>query len=184
MSPTNSAGQSMNCSVFIASSLDGFIARTDGSIDWLPTGGTGDYGYSDFMAAVDCVIMGRATFEKVLSFGDWPFAQKPVVVLSKTGTAIPARLASTVRRLSAPPRDVVQTLTREGLNSFYIDGGRTIQGFLAAGLITRLIVTRVPILLGAGLPLFGHLTHDQKLLHIKTTPFADGLVQSEYAVPG
>jgi dihydrofolate reductase len=179
----------MKASVYIATSLDGFIARPDGGLDWLPgIGGaeTGeDYGYRQFMDSVDCLVMGRSTYEVVLGFGgEWPYSEKPVVVLSSRPVDIPDRLADTVEWMSGPPTEVVQRLAERGAGHLYVDGGRTIQGFLAAGLIQQLIITRVPVLIGEGIPLFGPIPHDIKLRHIETRSFANGLVQSRYEVAG
>ena len=173
----------MNCTVYIATSLDGFIARPDGAIDWLPQpDGKEDYGYHAFMESVDAIVMGRNTFELVLSFGGpWPYT-KPVIVLSSRPESLPSPLPGTARAMSGSPAEVIAQLSREGLSHLYIDGGVTIQRFLAAGLIDRLIVTRVPVLLGSGLPLFGPLAGDVSLTHARTQAYSSGLVQSEYVV--
>jgi dihydrofolate reductase len=177
-------------SVYIATSLDGFIARADGGLDWLP-GADGedgsetreDYGYRAFMDSVDYLVMGRSTYEVVLGFGrEWPYGKKPVVVLSSRPVDIPDRIADTVEWMSDPPDDVVRRLAERGASHLYIDGGQTIQGFLAAGLIQQLIITRVPVLIGNGIPLFGPLPHDIQLRHIETRSFASGLVQSRYEI--
>ena len=180
----------MKASVFIASSLDGFIARENGDIDWLSVAEEGrpdrdpaeDYGYSAFFATVDALVMGRDTYEKVLTFGQWPYGTTPVVVLSSRPIDIPEHMAGTVESTTAAPAAIVENLTSRGLKHAYIDGGRTIQSFLAAGLLDRLIVTRIPVLIGSGRPLFGPLPHDVRLRHVRTTDFPNGLVQSEYAV--
>jgi len=180
----------MKASVFIATSLDGFIARANGGLDWLPGGegedaGEGDHGYQQFMDSVDYLVMGRGTYEVVLGFGgEWPYGEKPVVVLSSRPVEIPERVADTVEWMSGPPGDVARRLAEGGAKHLYIDGGQTIQGFLAAGLIQQLIITRVPVLIGDGIPLFGPLPHDIKLRHIETRAFANGLVQSRYEVSG
>jgi dihydrofolate reductase len=178
----------MKTSVFIATSLDGFIARPDGRLDWLPGadgdgGGSGeDHGYRAFMADIDVIVMGRLTFETVLDFGAWPYGALPVVVLSGRQVSIPAHLAASVASMSGPPAEIVERLVARGSRHAYVDGGRTIQGFLAAGLVSRLIVTRVPILIGGGVPLFGSLGKDIRLRHVRTQAYASGLVQSEYAI--
>ena len=175
----------MKASVYIATSLDGFIARQDGALDWLPGadgGGDGeDYGYQAFMATVDVLVMGRNTYEQVLSFGDWPY-RVPVVVLSSRLLEIPAEIRERVEWMSGSPNEVVSALAQRGAKHLYIDGGVTIQRFLRAGLIQRLIITRVPVLIGSGLPLFGPLEQDLRLRHVATQGFASGLVQSEYEV--
>lgn len=174
----------MKASVYIATSLDGFIARPDGELDWLGGGnGSGeDYGYQAFMDTVDVLVMGRHTYEKVLTFGAWPYDSKRVVVLSSRPLVIPEHLSPSVEAMSCSPEELVQRLAERGAEHLYVDGGRTIQRFLAAGLIQRLIITRVPVLIGAGIPLFGQLPRDIRLRHAETRSYATGLVQSEYEV--
>lgn len=173
----------MKASVYIATSLDGFIARPDGSIDWLgePSDDGEDYGYQKFIDAVDFLVMGRNTYEKVLSFGQWPYV-KPVVVLTSRSLDIPSDIASKVETISGLPSEVVDELSRRGAKHLYIDGGKTVQSFLKAGLIQRIIITRIPVLLGEGIPLFGPLDGDIRLRHVDTQSFADGNVQCEYEV--
>ncbi len=174
----------MLASVYVATSLDGFIAREDGGIDWLPPVEQEgeDYGYRKFIESVDAIVMGRRTYETASSFRAWPYGEKPVIVLSSHGVTIPHNIAKTVEHLSAPPREVVRRMAERGLKHLYIDGGKTIQGFLSAGLINELIITKVPILLGSGIPLFGPLPNDVRLRHIGTRQFENGLVQSRYEV--
>ncbi len=172
----------MNASVYIATSLDGFIARANGDLDWLPSpqGPEGeDYGYGEFMKTVDVIVMGRGTYEKVLTFGAWPY-ETPVVVLSSRKVALPANAPASIEAMSGSPADVVARLESRGLEHAYVDGGVTIQRFLEAGVIQRLIITRVPVLIGSGIPLFGPLTRDIPLQHVETRTFPNGLVQSEY----
>lgn len=175
----------MKATVYIATSLDGFIARPDGDIDWLPPiGGPGgeDYGYSAFMRTVDVIIMGSGSYEKVLTFGAWPYP-KPVVVLSSRQLDPPPAGTASIEMMSGSPREVIARLSARGLKHAYVDGGRTIQRFLDEGLIQRLIITRIPVLIGVGLPLFGPLRHDIPLKHVETRSYANGLVQSEYMIP-
>ena len=175
----------MPCHVFIATSLDGFIARPDGALDWLPQPSgevdADDHGYSAFMDGIDAVVMGRNTFEVVLGFGGWHFT-KPVIVLSSRALEISPELADKVFVMSGDPQDVAAACAARGWQELYVDGGVTIQRFLRAGLIVRVIITRVPVILGAGLPLFGPASHDITLDHVRTTAYPSGLVQSEYAV--
>ena len=173
----------MKASVFIATSLDGFIARANGDLDWLPPGGGEEHGYEAFIATVDALVIGRKTYETVLGFDTWPYGEKPVYVLS-TRTLAPALPGAVVERLSGPPAEIVAQLAARGVGHVYVDGGITIQGFLQAGLIQRLIITRIPVLLGAGIPLFGPLPRDIRLRHVGTRQYASGLVQSEYVVDG
>jgi dihydrofolate reductase len=170
----------VKASVFIGTSLDGFIARVNGDLDFLPPGGGEPHGYDDFMATVDALVIGRKTFETVLSFDAWPYA-KPVFVLS-THTLAPAPAGAVVERMSGAPADIVSQLAARGIRHVYVDGGITIQRFLRAGLIQRLIITRVPVLIGAGIPLFGELQRDIVLTHVATRQYVSGLVQSEYVV--
>ncbi len=171
----------MKASVFIATSLDGFIARANGDLDWLPPGGGEEHGYDAFMATVDALVIGRKTFETVLTFDTWPYGEKPVYVLS-TGTLAPAPPGAAVERMSGAPAEIVSQLAARGVRHAYVDGGITIQRFLQAGLIQRLTITRIPVLLGAGIPLFGTLQHDIVLRHVATRQYASGLVQSDYEV--
>jgi dihydrofolate reductase len=166
-------------SVFIGTSLDGFIARADGALDFLPPGGGEPHGYDEFMATVDALVIGRKTFETVLTFDAWPYAEKPVFVLSTRPLATPPP-GAVVEQMAGPPADIVSQLAVRGVKHVYVDGGITIQQFLRAGLIQRLIITRVPVLIGSGIPLFGALEHDVPLTHVATRQYASGLVQSEY----
>jgi dihydrofolate reductase len=176
----------MKASVFIATSLDGYIARENGDIDWLSAadgeGSAEDYGYQEFIDSVDVLVMGRNSFEKVLTFGKWPYGNKQVVVLSSRLLKIPADIADSVEHKSSSPNELVKELSTRGAKHLYIDGGKTIQGFLTAGLIQQIIITRIPILIGNGIPLFGPLNKDIKLRHIETRTFASGLVQSRYEI--
>jgi len=169
----------MRASVFIGASVDGFIARANGDIDWLPPGGGEPHGYNEFMATVDALVIGRKTFETVLAFDSWPFERKPVFVLS-TGSLASAPAAAIVEHMSGAPAEIVSQLGARGVGHIYVDGGITIQRFLQAGLIQRIIITRVPVLIGEGVPLFGPLPGDIRLRHIATRHFPSGLVQSEY----
>ncbi len=177
---------SIKCSVFIATSLDGFIARPNGDLDWL-TGGSGaeeseDYGYKEFIDSVDTLVMGRNTYELALTFGEWPYSNKQVVVLSSGSPTIPTHLAKSVAVVAQPPTALVQQLAAKGARHLYIDGGKTIQGFLRAGLIDEMTITTIPILIGEGIPLFGALERDVKLQHLATRAYASGFVQSKYSV--
>lgn len=171
----------MRASVFVGTSVDGFIARPDGSLDWLPAGGGEPHGYNEFMASVDALVIGRKTYETVLAFDGWPYGGKPVFVLS-THALAGAPPGAVVERLSGEPAHVLSQLAARGLEHVYVDGGITIQRFLAAGLIQRLVITRVPVLIGAGIPLFGATPRDIRLKHLATRHYPSGLVQSEYEV--
>jgi len=171
----------VKASVFVGTSLDGFIARANGDLDFLPAGGGEPHGYDEFMATVDALVIGRKTFETVLTFETWPYGEKRVFVLSTRPLAAPP-LGAVVERMSGAPADIVSQLAARGIQHIYVDGGITIQRFLQAGLIQRLIITRVPVLIGAGIPLFGPVERDIILRHVGTRQYASGLVQSEYVV--
>jgi dihydrofolate reductase len=171
----------ITCSVFVGTSIDGFIARRDGSLDWLPPGGGEEHGYTAFLASVDAVVMGRGTFETVLTFDRWPF-EKPVIVLTAREPAVRLPPGTRVEFMSGAPGDVVRRLAQRGMTHLYIDGGITIQRFLHAGLIDRMTITRVPVIIGEGIPLFGPTSRDVRLDHVSTRSYASGLVTTEYSV--
>jgi dihydrofolate reductase len=174
----------MKTSVFVGVSVDGFIARANGELDFLDAGGDEPHGYEEFIATVDTIVMGRKTFETVLGFGGWPYGEKPAVVLSSQPLELStaASRGGRVEQMTGPPADIAATLSGRGAQHVYLDGGLTIQGFLQAGLVTRLIITRVPVLIGSGIPLFGTLLRDVPLRHVATKAFPGGLVQTEYEV--
>jgi dihydrofolate reductase len=172
----------MKISVFVGTSLDGFIARPNGALDFLPEGGGEPHGYNEFIASVDTIVIGRNTFETVLAFPDWPYGKKRVVVLTSRPLGLSAVTGGVVERMSGSPAEIVSQLAATGALHLYIDGGITVQRFLRAGLIQRLIVTRVPVLIGEGIPLFGALPHDIHLRHISTKHYPSGLVSTEYQV--
>jgi dihydrofolate reductase len=166
---------------FVGASVDGFIARPDGGLDWLPKV-TEDHGYNELMATVDAVVIGRGTFETVLGFGGWAYGRTPVIVLSSGTLDLSALREYPVEQMSGEPREIVARLEARGLKHLYVDGGITIQRFLRAGMIQRIVVTRIPVLIGQGIPLFGPLDADVRLRHVRTRDFPSGLVQSEYLV--
>lgn len=175
------------CAVFIATSLDGFISRPDGSIDWLMKANermpaAEDCGYSQFMSDIDAIIMGRNTFEQVLTFGEWQYKTTPLVVLSRRLKVLPENAPPSVSLSADNPKDLVKHLSVKGLNRLYVDGGLTIQSFLTAGLINEITVTVIPVLLGSGKPLFGSLPSDIHLEHVETKTYDIGFVQSKYRV--
>ncbi|NWK56035.1 dihydrofolate reductase [Verrucomicrobiaceae bacterium N1E253] len=175
----------MNISVYIAISTDGFIARDDGDVSWLDSFNQdpeSDYGFGTFFASVDCLVMGRKTFEKVLSFNDWPYANKQVAVLSQRGTSIPDTLSDTVECMHGEPEEIVNDLAKRGFKHLYIDGGETIRRFLASHLIDDLILTRAPLLLGSGISLFNRLEKEIPLKHLDSKSFSNGLVQDHYRI--
>jgi dihydrofolate reductase len=172
----------MTVSVFVGASVDGFIARPNGDLDWLPAGGGEPHGYDELLLSVDAVVIGRMTFEKVLTMGPWHYGRKRVVVLSSRPVDLSAAVGGFVEQMAGPPEQIVSRLAATGARHLYVDGGITIQRFLRAGLVDRLVITRVPVLIGEGIPLFGALPHDVRLRHVATRHFPSGLVQSEYHV--
>lgn len=171
---------------FIASSLHGFIARRNGDLDWLPEPGdsTEDYGYSEFISSIDTLVIGRNTFEKVLTFGDWPYPGKRVVVLSSTLNRddIPEMIRGEVELYSGSIESLTGFLESSGVNGVYVDGGQAIQSFIKAGKINEITITYIPVLIGSGISLFGDVDHDIKLEHVSTQSFESGLVQSTYRI--
>jgi dihydrofolate reductase len=173
--------------VYIATSLDGFIAREDGALDWLneanatvPEGE--DLGFRAFLESVDTLIMGRKTYEQVMSFGQWPYGQTPVIVLSRNSISFPPSLPDAVTHSSESPRDLYERLSGEGVEHIYVDGGITIQGFLSEGLVDEITVTVIPVILGAGIPYYGSQERDIRLTHVRTTAYDFGFVQTTYSV--
>lgn len=173
--------------VFIATSLDGFIARSDGDIGWLleRDDPTEDHGYLDFIADKDMIVMGRGCYEKVLTMGEWAY-DKPVLVLSRqlAGTPVPEGLQGKVSFSDRSPRETMSQLEARGVRRVYVDGGQLVQSFLRDGLIADLVVTTVPVLIGAGRPLFGALPKDVSLVLESCRHFPSGLVQAGYRVVG
>ena len=169
--------------VYIATSLDGFIAREHGELDWLPQSGQSgdeDYGYQTFIDSIDTLVIGRGTFEKVLTFDPWPYAGKRVMVLSNSMTNVPDNVKSLVEISNLQPRELAAHLESTGSKAVYVDGGKTIQSFLRAGLIDQLTLFTVPVLIGRGLPLFGALNNDIKLELVSSRAFASGMVERVY----
>ena len=182
--------KSLKASVYIATSLDGFIAREDGSLDWL-TGSDGsvdselegeDFGFASFMDSIDVLVMGRNTYDLVFSSGHWPYGSKQVKVLSSTLSKNSDSLPSTVEIKSCAPDKLYAELKTSGVKHLYVDGGKTIQSFLRSGLIDEITITRVPVIIGSGIPLFGALKNDVRLDHLVTKAFKNGFVQSKYAI--
>ncbi|MBT2458849.1 dihydrofolate reductase family protein [Streptomyces sp. ISL-86] len=163
----------------IGVSLDGYIARPGGDIDWLTTRGAeaGETGYEEFMAGIDTLAMGRNTYEKVLTFGFWPYEGKRVTVLSTTLTTDDPRI--TVYRSLA---ELLTGLTEQHARAVYVDGGRIIQTFLREGLLDELTLTTAPVLLGSGLPLFGPLGGDVELTLCGVKALGAGFTQARYEV--
>lgn len=173
----------MQLSVFCGVSVDGFLARPDNTLDFLDTPGQGPHGFTEFYSGVDAILIGRRTFDVVLSLGGaWGYGSKPVFVLTHRPPDFSSLKGATVEAISGEPQSVAAQLEARGFHNVYVDGGQTIQQFLAAGLIDRLIVTRIPVLIGQGIPLFGPLQKDIPLRHVATHKYKGGLVQTEYAI--
>ena len=172
----------MKASVFVGASVDGFIARLNGDLDWLPHDAE-PHGYDEFIASVDTIVIGRKTLI-VMGFDTWPYGKKLVVVLSSQHVDLSSAVArgGVVEQMGGSPTGIVSSLTARGVQHVYVDGGITIQRFLRAGLVNRLVVTRVPVLIGEGIPLFGTVPKDVPLRHVATRSYPSGLVQSEYEV--
>lgn len=169
--------------VYIATSLDGYIADKNGGLDWLhstPNPDQVDFGWAEFIDSIDALIMGRTTFETVCGFGgDWPYP-RPVFVLSNTMTGIPADYREKASVVNGPLPALVHSLNAQGYKRLYIDGGQTIQSFLKDDLIDELIITQMPVLLGGGSPLFGELASAMPLEHLGTQVHLNAMVQSHY----
>jgi dihydrofolate reductase len=172
----------MLASVFIGTSVDGFIARPDGALDFLPADGGEPHGYNEFFVSIDALVIGRGTFETVLAYPEWPYGEKPVFVLSSRPLDLSKVPAGRVEQMKGSPRDIVAQLESRGIRHIYVDGGVTIQRFLREGLIQRLVITRVPVLIGQGIPLFGSLPQDIRFEHVKTQSYPSGLVKTEYRI--
>ena len=167
--------------VYIAQSLDGFIARADGAIDWLPEPVDGeDYGWGEFIAGIDAIVMGRVTFEPVSGFDFWPYEGVPLTVLSTTMTAVPEHLHSKAEVSSLEPRALLLHLAERGCKRVYVDGGKTIHSFMDLDLIDELVITTIPVLIGKGIPLFSSLERDIAWKHLSTEILAGGLVKTSY----
>ena len=170
----------MKLSVFCGVSVDGFLARPSHSVDFLDTGGQEPHGFEEFYRSVDVIVIGRKTYDFVVSYGQWLYGKKPVVVLSSRRLDFSWIKKGVVNQMAGEPAEIVAQLKARRFKHAYIDGGLTIQRFLAAGLIDRLVITRVPVLIGEGIPLFGPVPRDIVLRHVATRTYKGGLVQSEY----
>ena len=172
-------------SVYIATSLDGFIAREDGSIDWLMEANTRvppgeDCGYAAFMSTIDVLIMGRNTYDQVAGFEPWPYEGRRVVVLTSREVRFRTGPGIQLEKSSEAPQELLSRLSSEGCKHAYVDGGKVIQSFLSQGLIDRMTITKIPILIGQGRSLFGKMPGDAKLKLIESTAYDFGFIQSTY----
>lgn len=172
----------MKTIVFIGISLDGFIARTNGDFDWLSRFANDEAirAYEEFMDRIDAIVIGKGTYEKVCSFPSWPY-EKKVFVLSTSMTETPESLKNNVTILSMKPGAVLGYLCGLGYSTVYIDGGKVVQSFLKEDLVDELIISKAPVFIGSGIPLFGYLDHDLEFQHIRTVVGSNGLVRSYYS---
>ena len=169
--------------VFIARSIDGFIAGKNGELDWLhsiPNPDQDDMGFVSLMEEIDAIVMGRKTFDVVCGFGgEWPYG-KHVFVLSNSLKAIPEKLQEKASLLNGSPKEVLHKIHSQGFYKLYIDGGTTIQNFLKEDLIDEMRITTIPILLGGGFSLFGDLDKPIEFNHVESKVFLGELVQDWY----
>ncbi len=183
----------MKCSVYIATSADGYIAMPDGSVDWLHTAGnlevdmgSEDMGFQSYMDSVDCVIMGRKCMDVISSFNltpeQWLYGDTKVYVLSNSIKEPPENLNGKVEMVSGEILDLIHKLEGDGFKHAYIDGGATITSFINLQLIDEMTITKVPLLLGEGIPLFGKISQSIKLESAKATTFPNDFVQIKYRV--
>ena len=178
------AGGKIKTTVYVGLSVDGFVARPDHTLDFLDVGPTtSDMGFSDLMASVDVLIMGRNTFDFVINAGvDWPYGTLQVVVLTHRPLDLSEELAPTVSGSAKQGPALLAELAASGRTHAYVDGGSVVQQFLATGLVDELILTRVPVLIGEGIPLFAALPHDVRLTHVATEAYENGMVQTTYSI--
>ena len=167
------------CSAFIGTSVDGFIARSDGDLKWLISRGeaAGDYGYDEFIAGIDTIVMGRGTYEVGLTFDQWLYDGLNVAVLSTSLQTDDPRI--TIHRSLD---ELLTALHERGAKGVYVDGGKVIQSFLGAGLLDEITISAVPVLIGSGIPLFGPVNADISLVHKSTRVLDAGMVQTVYTV--
>lgn len=174
--------------VYIATSLDGYIADKDGGVDWLhsiPNPEGNDFGFAEFLAGIDALVMGRNTYEAILAFdldleSQWPYP-KPVYVVSTSAVGVPAALEGKVFPLQpGSPGALVSQLAEQGHQRLYIDGGKTIQGFMEEGLVDEMIITQIPIVLGGGMSLFGELAEPQAFELVSSEVLLGAMVKNHY----
>jgi len=183
----------MKCSVYIATSADGYIATPDGGVDWLHTAGNlntdmgdEDMGFHDFMDSVDCMVMGRKCMEMISNMNltpeKWLYGDMPIFVLSNTVKEPPENLRGKVEMYSDGISELISRLEKDGYTHAYIDGGTTITSFLNHGLINEMIITKAPLLLGEDLPLFGKINKTLKLENTDVKPFPNDWFQFKCSV--
>jgi dihydrofolate reductase len=171
----------MKSKVYIGTSLDGFIARKDGDINWLTQFANDEaiHAYEKFMGGIDAIVVGKGTLEKVLTFPSWPY-EKKVFVLSTSIKQLPDIVREKATLLSMKPELLLSYLSAKGFSSIYVDGGKVIQDFLRKDLIDELIIAKTPVIIGSGIPLFDYLDTDLLFKHVRTEVQTNGLVRSYY----
>lgn len=184
----------MKCSVFIATSTDGYIAKEDGNVDWLHTAGNpeadmgdqADMGFNDYISSVDCMIMGRKCMEVIANMNltdeQWPYGDIRIITLSHTMRNPPSGVEGRVEMYSGDILELIAELEKSGFKHAYIDGGQTIQAFINLQLINEITITQVPILLGKGIPLFAETFKDIKLENCQAHAFPNDYIQLKYKV--
>lgn len=171
--------------VYVGTSVDGFIARKDHTLDFLDSAGDADtdMGWEEFRATIDALVFGRHTYEFLeREVEEWPYGDLPVVVLTTRDLALPDMVPDSVRVMNATPAEVLAALHGEGRERVYVDGGTTVQQFLRDGLIDEIILTKIPVLIGNGIPIFGDLDADVALELLRNETFSNGAVQQHYRV--
>ncbi|WOT04221.1 dihydrofolate reductase family protein [Shewanella youngdeokensis] len=193
MNTTGQHGNILKCSVYIATSLDGYIATVDGEVDWLHTCGnldadmgSEDMGFYAYINSVDCMIMGRKCMETIsamdLSPEQWVYGNMPIIVLSNTLKQPPENMQGKVEMYAGGIEDLLHILAKRGLKHAYIDGGATITSFINLKLINEMVITKAPILLGDGIALFGKIQGHVKLINAETKAYKNDFVQVKYDV--
>lgn len=184
----------MKCSVYIATSTDGYIATPQGDVDWLHSAGNQkadmssnpDMGFLDYIASVDCMIMGRKCMEVISSFNltpeQWPYGNIKIYVLSHSVDKPPENLLEQVELYSGDILSLINQLNVNGFKHAYIDGGATITSFINLKLINEMTITKAPIILGEGIPLFGKINDKVKLENAQATAFPNDFIQVKYDV--
>ncbi len=169
--------------VFIATSIDGYIAKKNGDLDWLTTFSPPtatdedkDCGYSKFISSIDVLVMGRNSYETVAKFDPWPYQGKRVIVISKSLTSV----CEQAELYSGEITHLIEKLHAEGIKHIYVDGGVTISSFLNANLVDEMIISLIPVVLGSGTPLFSKINNDKWCRLISSQAYSNGLVQLRY----
>ena len=170
-------------SVFIATSIDGYIAKKNNDIDWLtkfspPTDENEDKdcGFSKFFSSVDVLVMGRNSYDVVSHFDLWPYEGKRVIVLSSTLTCV----CEQAELFKGDITQLIKKLHSDGIKHIYVDGGATISQFMNMGLVDQLIISIIPVVLGSGIPLFSKINNDKWCQLDSSQVYSNGLVQLRY----